>query len=358
MKQTLSISPPIAVAKSDGNVTADGAHTHRKFRHYITDYQGNNTAVVSDSGAILEQTGYFPYGEPFREPSHPYTFSDNERLHAGGQNQYDFHARRLIPTLLRFDCPDPLMEKKPWNSPYLYCDGNPVMYVDRNGLFSTRAEAEEWAKNNDIELGGDSGNEIIEQDGMFVIKNSKDNTYFIHVPLAGSDAVSGSFCYVKGLTLSMKAFNSDFMRAIIPDSYTMGAGGSLYLSGIGYSISGGVNFTVRGPDASIVPKIVHSETGINERIGLDCGIEFSQTRMYFLGDSNDVTAEQLGVDNKNAYPQYGVNLGVPVAGPYSFNLGVNKIPGANGDVLILSRGLGIGLSPVTFLINGTKPTKL
>ena len=134
MKQTLSISPLIAVAKSDGNVTADGAHTHRKFRHYITDYQGNNTAVVSDSGAILEQTAYFPYGEPFREPSHPYTFSDNERLHAGGQNQYDFHARRLIPTLLRFDCPDPLMEKKPWISPYLYCDGNPIKKIDPLGL--------------------------------------------------------------------------------------------------------------------------------------------------------------------------------------------------------------------------------
>ena len=141
MKQTLSISPPIAVAKSDGNVTADGAHTHRKFRHYITDYQGNNTAVVSDSGAILEQTGYFPYGEPFREPSHPYTFSDNERLHAGGQNQYDFHARRLIPTLLRFDCPDPLMEKYPHLSPYIYCASNPIMLTDRYGMeFTERAE--------------------------------------------------------------------------------------------------------------------------------------------------------------------------------------------------------------------------
>ncbi|MEE0979536.1 MAG: RHS repeat-associated core domain-containing protein, partial [Muribaculaceae bacterium] len=76
---------------------------------------------------------YFPYGEPFREPSHPYTFSDNERLHAGGQNQYDFHARRLIPTLLRFDNPDPLMEKYPHLSPYLYCAGNPIANVDQDG---------------------------------------------------------------------------------------------------------------------------------------------------------------------------------------------------------------------------------
>ena len=133
MKQTLSILPFNRSENRRGNATTCFAHPLRKFRHYVTDYQGNNTAVVSDSGAILEQTGYFPYGEPFREPSHPYTFSDNERLHAGGQNQYDFHARRLIPTLLRFDCPDPLMEKKPWNSPYLCFAGNPVMMVDPDG---------------------------------------------------------------------------------------------------------------------------------------------------------------------------------------------------------------------------------
>ncbi|MEE0977912.1 MAG: RHS repeat-associated core domain-containing protein [Muribaculaceae bacterium] len=109
-------------------------YTLRKFRHYITDHQGNNTAIVTDSGTILQQTHYYPYGEPLREPVHPFTFSDNERLRDAGQNQYDFHARRLIPTLLRFDNPDPLMEKTPWNSPYLYCSGNPVNKIDPLGL--------------------------------------------------------------------------------------------------------------------------------------------------------------------------------------------------------------------------------
>ncbi|MDE6266718.1 MAG: hypothetical protein K2M07_05145 [Muribaculaceae bacterium] len=113
----------------------------KTFRYYITDYQGNNVAVTDSQGKLLEQTDYYPYGEPWQEPDHPFTYSDNERLHTFGQNQYDFHARRLISSLLRFDKPDPLMEKYPWLSPYTFCGGNPIMYTDHDGLkFTERAE--------------------------------------------------------------------------------------------------------------------------------------------------------------------------------------------------------------------------
>ena len=113
----------------------------KSFRHYLTDYQGNNIAVADNDGFLLEQTDYYPYGEPWHEPDHPYTYSDNERLHTFGQNQYDFHARRLVTSLLRFDKPDPLMEQYPWLSPYIYCAANPMLYTDHNGLrFTKRAE--------------------------------------------------------------------------------------------------------------------------------------------------------------------------------------------------------------------------
>ena len=113
----------------------------KSFRHYLPDYQGNNIAVADDNGFLLEQTDYYPYGEPWHEPDHPYTYSDNERLHTFGQNQYDFHARRLVASLLRFDKPDPLMEQYPWLSPYIYCAANPMLYTDHNGLrFTKRAE--------------------------------------------------------------------------------------------------------------------------------------------------------------------------------------------------------------------------
>ncbi len=134
----------------------------KTFRYYITDYQGNNIAVAGELGQILEQTDYYPYGEPWQEPDHPFTYSDNERLHTFGQNQYDFHARRLISSLLRFDKPDPLMEKYPWLSPYTFCGGNPIMYTDHDGLKFTKDaekvvkefknEVKKMAQNSEIEI--------------------------------------------------------------------------------------------------------------------------------------------------------------------------------------------------------------
>ena len=32
--------------------------------YYLTDYQGNNIAVVDAAGAITQRTDYYPYGEP------------------------------------------------------------------------------------------------------------------------------------------------------------------------------------------------------------------------------------------------------------------------------------------------------
>lgn len=128
----------------DGIVTVDGAVTQSripggyfsggKAYRYISDYQGNNVAVTDTDGNIVQQTDYYPYGEPWTEPSgQPYLYSDNERLRLDGLNEYDFHARRLNSSLLSFSVWDPYAEKYPWLSPYGYCAGNPVMLTDKKG---------------------------------------------------------------------------------------------------------------------------------------------------------------------------------------------------------------------------------
>ncbi|WP_298940076.1 RHS repeat-associated core domain-containing protein [uncultured Dysgonomonas sp.] len=46
---------------------------------------------------------------------------------------YDSQARMQDPTLGIFTTSDPLSEKKPWLSPYIYCSDNPLSRVDPDG---------------------------------------------------------------------------------------------------------------------------------------------------------------------------------------------------------------------------------
>ena len=103
--------------------------------YYLTDYQGNNIAVVDAAGAITQRTDYYPYGEPWRYPTgQPYLFSDKELTRADGRHAYTFPARTLLPSLPRWSTPDPLAEQTPWDSPYAYCAANPIANIDPTGL--------------------------------------------------------------------------------------------------------------------------------------------------------------------------------------------------------------------------------
>lgn len=50
-----------------------------------------------------------------------------------GLNSYDFSARWQMPDLTRFGQMDPMAEKYYSWSPYAYCMGNPVRYIDPDG---------------------------------------------------------------------------------------------------------------------------------------------------------------------------------------------------------------------------------
>ena len=103
--------------------------------YYLTDYQGNNIAVVDAGGGITQRTDYYPYGEPWRYPDgQQYLYSDKELTRADGRHAYTFPARTLLPSLPRWSTPDPLAEQTPWDSPYAYCAANPIANIDPTGL--------------------------------------------------------------------------------------------------------------------------------------------------------------------------------------------------------------------------------
>ena len=114
------------------------------FHYYTQDYLGSNRAVVNGSTGAIEQTvAYYPYGSVIAElgtgsDRQPFKFGGKELTLQNGLNEYDFGARQYYPAVPHFTSVDPLCEKTPWLSPYLYCGNNPVNAVDPTGsVFET-----------------------------------------------------------------------------------------------------------------------------------------------------------------------------------------------------------------------------
>ena len=137
--------------------------------YYITDYLGSNIAVIRSDGTLVQSTSYYPYGESHRdhaaeaaigisEPAlpmsatasassnsatastffNPYLYGGKEYVRRDGLREYIYGARMCVPSETRFNSMDELCELRPWESPYLFCGGNPVRYVDPTGLVFTR----------------------------------------------------------------------------------------------------------------------------------------------------------------------------------------------------------------------------
>ena len=65
----------------------------------------------------------------------PYLYNGKEMDRMNGLNEYDYGARWRDPTVGNgWNTVDPLCEMKPWQSPYMYCSGNPVNRTDPTGM--------------------------------------------------------------------------------------------------------------------------------------------------------------------------------------------------------------------------------
>ena len=108
--------------------------------YYLTDFQGNNIGVYDKTGKLVQRTDYYASGEPWLEPEYGnsasgnrYLFGGKERMAGGALNEYDFEARNYVASFQRFTTIDPEAEKFPWMSPYAYCNGNPINFIDPTG---------------------------------------------------------------------------------------------------------------------------------------------------------------------------------------------------------------------------------
>ena len=125
--------------------TTSGSSYNKTLHFFICDHQGNIRLVVDGSDNIKQTNEYFPYGGPWGGSNdqgfQPFKYNGKELDRVHGLDWYDYGARRYDPAFCMFTQMDPLAEKYPHLNPYVYCAGNPVRYVDPDGMKPKRREA-------------------------------------------------------------------------------------------------------------------------------------------------------------------------------------------------------------------------
>ncbi|MFO8087200.1 MAG: RHS repeat-associated core domain-containing protein [Bacteroidales bacterium] len=102
---------------------------------YHPDHLGSSSFITDASGNAHQHLQYLPFGEDFISQridwQTRYTFSAKEKdkntgCHYFGARYYDSEVSVWLSV-------DPLADKYPGMSPYMYTAGNPVMLVDPDG---------------------------------------------------------------------------------------------------------------------------------------------------------------------------------------------------------------------------------
>ena len=137
------------------------------YHFYLTDHQGNVRVVADENGTIEETNHYYPFGALFGESvdknKQRYKYNGKELDRLLSLDWYDYGARWYDPVLARWHSVDPLAEKYPDVSPYVYCHDNPVNKVDPDGMDDYFNESGDFLFNK-----GQGGNIYIRRANNFI----------------------------------------------------------------------------------------------------------------------------------------------------------------------------------------------
>ena len=148
---------------------------------YVRDWQGNIRVVVrkgADGKAVLEQaTYYYPYGMPMAESTNPtanrYKYTGKELLTDKGVNIMDYGARFYDPATNLWLSPDPHSADYSPISHYTMCAGNPINYIDPDGMDWIHHPDEGYKWDEDITTDSklDDGWEYVGADNNSILKH-------------------------------------------------------------------------------------------------------------------------------------------------------------------------------------------
>jgi RHS repeat-associated protein len=106
--------------------------------HYHSDHLGSASFVTNAEGGVMQHLQYLPYGELFVSQRNSEEFDSRYKFTAkelDNETSYTyFGARYYDSDLSSWLSVDPLSDKYPALSPYIYSANNPVVLVDPNGM--------------------------------------------------------------------------------------------------------------------------------------------------------------------------------------------------------------------------------
>jgi RHS repeat-associated protein len=111
-------------------------------------YQDINSNGIIDTGEILEESNYYPFGMKHEgynsnnlQPNYKYKFSGREWQDELGLNMIAMDFRQYDPAIGRFNSMDVLSERAYEITPYRFALNNPNLWMDPTGLFETSSSA-------------------------------------------------------------------------------------------------------------------------------------------------------------------------------------------------------------------------
>lgn len=113
------------------------------YEYNMKDHLGNVRTVIHKGinglAEVLQERHYYPFGMEMSgfssgTSTNKYQYNGKELQNDLNLYWYDYGARFYDPTIGRWHTPDPLAEKSRRWSPYVYCDDNPLRYIDPDGM--------------------------------------------------------------------------------------------------------------------------------------------------------------------------------------------------------------------------------
>ena len=111
--------------------------------YFLTDHLGSVRVIVDGTGKVLERNDYYPFGARQARSDYPqlatnrYKYNGKEEQVTGNLEWLDYGARMYDSGLGRWFGVDPFQESFISLSPYNYCSGNPMVFIDPSGALMT-----------------------------------------------------------------------------------------------------------------------------------------------------------------------------------------------------------------------------